>query len=604
MSYCFNPYCWKPQNVPGKEFCQSCGRAIALLQNRYRVIGSIGKGRFSRTYLAEDLEVGFGKCAIEQFHPLPGMYADPNLWQQTKIEFGQEAERWLQLKPHPQVAKLCDYFEADNCLCLVWNFIAGTTLQDEWEREGNFSESKIRELLNDLLPVLQFLHQHQVIHGDIQPEKIIRTSLPSFSTSKTTGNLVLVGFAIAQKRSLFGKPKSAPLEQMRGFTYPASDLYSLGVTCIRLLTGCLSPLDTPDEFYHPISGCWLWQELPQGKDISPQLRQVLNNLLPELVKDRYQSAEEVLAALNFSTTASPLATGKTLAVWTKGTTGAIERVSQPTAIPSPQTLPIQSFEVITVNPKGQTVHNSQCQVQYFTEDLGGGVILEMVYVPSGNFQMGSPSNEVGRFESENPQHPVRVGPFFMGKFLVTQKQWEAVMQTNPSHFKGANRPVEQISWHEASEFCQRLAQKTGKPYRLPSEAEWEYAARAGTTTPFHFGETITAELANYDATHTYASGTKGLYRRETTPVGSFLPNALGLYDLHGNVWEWCADPWHDNYEGAPTDGRVWESGGDPKYRVLRGGSCGNHPRNCRASDRGRGLSDYWYFAIGFRVACS
>jgi formylglycine-generating enzyme required for sulfatase activity len=611
MSYCFNPHCWEPQNPSGREFCQNCGRAIALLNDRYRVIRSLGKGRFTRTYLAEDLEVGFGKCAIEQFAPLPGIYADRELWQQTKIEFGQEAERLLQLERHPQIAKLIDYFEVDNCLYSVSHFVPGLTLKDELEQQGNFSEAKILELLNDLLPVLQFIHQHQVIHGDIQPEKIIRTS--SAASSRDKGNLVLVDFAIAQTRSRFGKPRYAPLEQMRGFIYPASDLYSLGVTCIRLLTGCLPPPDTPDEFYHPISDRWLWQELPQGKNLSLQLQQVLNNLLPELVKDRYQSAEEVLAALNFSNAVSPSAVGGSLAIRSAEKTGAlvkpvvepgIDRLPQPTAIANTQKLAVQNFEVITVNARGKTVSTRSCEAQYLTEDLGGGVTLEMACIPSGNFQMGSPGNEEGRFESEHPQHSVAISSFFIGKFLVTQKQWEAIMQTNPSHFKGPHRPVEQISWHEANEFCQRLAQKTGKPYRLPSEAEWEYAARAGTTGPFHFGDTITAELANYDATRTYASGTKGLYRRETTPVGTFSPNSFGLYDVHGNVWEWCADPWHDNYQGAPTDGRVWEQDGHPKYRVLRGGSSGNHPRNCRSSDRGRGLSDYWYFAIGFRVACS
>ncbi|MHC5719615.1 MAG: formylglycine-generating enzyme family protein, partial [Nostoc sp.] len=161
-------------------------------------------------------------------------------------------------------------------------------------------------------------------------------------------------------------------------------------------------------------------------------------------------------------------------------------------------------------------------------------------------------------------------------------------------FKGEQRPVEQVSWYDAVEFCDRLSDHTKRQrqYRLPSEAEWEYACRAGTTTPFHFGETITSELANYDATSTYGRGVEGTYRKETTPVGSFnAANAFGLYDMHGNVWEWCLDDWHNNYERAPTDGSPWfDNKNDNLYQkqgnaVLRGGSWLYYPRDCRSASR-------------------
>jgi formylglycine-generating enzyme required for sulfatase activity len=162
---------------------------------------------------------------------------------------------------------------------------------------------------------------------------------------------------------------------------------------------------------------------------------------------------------------------------------------------------------------------------------------------------------------EGPQHRVTIQSFWMGKYPITQRQWQAVMGENPSYFKGDNRPVENVSWEDVVAFCQRLSEKTGKTYRLPSEAEWEYACRAGTTTPFYFGETITTDLVNYHGEYPYAAAPEGVYREETTEVGIFPPNAFGLYDMHGNVWEWCADPWHDNYNGAPTDGSVWQEGG-------------------------------------------
>jgi formylglycine-generating enzyme required for sulfatase activity len=247
-------------------------------------------------------------------------------------------------------------------------------------------------------------------------------------------------------------------------------------------------------------------------------------------------------------------------------------------------------------------------------------MLEMVYVPDGTFLMGQTEAEKQElirlrgekkyeeyYRRELPQHEVHVKEFRMGKYPVTQAQWEALMGNNPSKFKGANRPVEKVSWDDVQEFLKKLnaqgEKNRGNPplplpggetppwpplrgeFRLPSEAEWEYACRAGTSTPFYFGETISPDLANYDGNYTYASGPKGEYRQQTTDVGSFPPNAFGLCDMHGNVWEWCADPWHDNYEGAPQDGSVWEKAGNARYRLLRGGSWSFDPHDLRCASR-------------------
>ncbi|NES00810.1 MAG: formylglycine-generating enzyme family protein, partial [Symploca sp. SIO1B1] len=203
-----------------------------------------------------------------------------------------------------------------------------------------------------------------------------------------------------------------------------------------------------------------------------------------------------------------------------------------------------------------------------------------------------------------------------GKYPITQAQWQAVttllpvnteLRLNPSRFKGASRPVEGVSWSDAVEFCARLSQKTRRHYRLPSEAEWEYACRAGTTTPFHFGETILPELANYDSDYIYGSGYKGKSCGETTPVGSFkVANEFGLYDMHGNVWEWCADHWHINYAGAPKDGTAWvyENINDDRSRLLRGGSWDLFPEVCRSAFRYVNSPDDLHVGnIGFRVVC-
>jgi formylglycine-generating enzyme required for sulfatase activity len=272
-----------------------------------------------------------------------------------------------------------------------------------------------------------------------------------------------------------------------------------------------------------------------------------------------------------------------------------------------------SFDSVTVDERGNIAARQKGTAPSFTEWLDG-VALEMVAIQGGTFKMGSPPDEAERGDHEGPQRPVTVAPFFLGKFEITQAQWRIVarwpqvahaLDAEPAHFKGDDLPVEQVSWHDAVEFCARLSQRTGRAYRLASEAEWEYAARAGTTTPFHFGATITPEIANYDGNYPYGKGAKGEYRQRTTPVGSFgVANAFGLFDMHGNVWERVQDPWHANYAGAPSDGRVWEAGGDTTLRVVRGGSWGDDARNCRSAYRSHGDTDFSDVLVGFRVLCS
>ena len=240
------------------------------------------------------------------------------------------------------------------------------------------------------------------------------------------------------------------------------------------------------------------------------------------------------------------------------------------------------------------------QVEGYREELAEGVALAMVKIPAGRFLMGSPPDETERSDVEGPQHEVRLGPFFLGQTPITQAQWRVVagweqvereLGPDPSNYKGSNRPVEKVSWPEAMEFCRRLSQRTGKRYGLPSEAQWEFACRAGGTKPFHFGATLSPELANYNATVAYGKGPKGENRQQTIDVGSFPANAWGLQDMHGNVAEWCLDRWHPSPAKGPTDGSAWQepSGEVPREyqdcRLLRGGSWVNNPRHCRSASR-------------------
>jgi formylglycine-generating enzyme required for sulfatase activity/uncharacterized caspase-like protein len=274
---------------------------------------------------------------------------------------------------------------------------------------------------------------------------------------------------------------------------------------------------------------------------------------------------------------------------------------QGTSTVAKNTLKTFQFEVVTVNAQGNITNRRNQEAKYFVEDLGDGVELEMVQIPRGTFMMGS--SEEGRNSDEQPQHQVRVPEFFMGRYAVTQEQYQALMKTNPASFRGEKRPVEKVSWDDAVEFCNKLSQKTGRKYRLPTEAEWEYACRAGTTTPFYFGETITTDLVNYNGKSPYGSAPKGQYREQTTDVGKFLPNSFGLYDMCGNVCEWCEDIFNDNYEGAPTDGSAWLSSNND-YRLLRGGSWNSYARVCRSAFRFRYARAYRDTYVGFRLVCS
>jgi formylglycine-generating enzyme required for sulfatase activity len=250
------------------------------------------------------------------------------------------------------------------------------------------------------------------------------------------------------------------------------------------------------------------------------------------------------------------------------------------------------------------IDNIPRNAQYFTENLSG-VPLDMIFIKGDTFTMGSPDSELDSSNNESPQHLVTIPDFYMGKYAVTQAQWRAIMGKNFSNFPGDNRPVEQVSWYETIDFCEKLSYLTGKKYRLPSEAEWEYACRAGTRTPFHFGETITPNLVNYYGV--YPRKSQHQSPKGTTEVGSFPPNAFGLYDMHGNVSEWCQDIYHDNYHGAPTDGTSWGKNQeiDENTRVvMRGGSWDNLGSHCRSASRFSSFPGFLYYLIGFRLALS
>ncbi|MDM3851412.1 MAG: SUMF1/EgtB/PvdO family nonheme iron enzyme [Aphanizomenon gracile PMC627.10] len=570
MSQCLNPQC-NYENPPGTRFCERCGGKI-VLRDRYRPIKFLGEGGFGKTFRAIDEERLNTPCVIKQF--LPQQAGSATLQKATEL-FQQEAVRLQDLGKHSQIPDLLAFFSQDGLLYLVQEFIDGQNLLQEFQTQGKLNESQIIIILTELLPVIQFIHDNNVIHRDIKPENIIRSKegklfLIDFGVSKETSSSILTRVG-----TITGTPGYAPPEQSRGMVYHSSDLYSLAVTCVRLLTGHFQTSDGQDKLFDTEEMQWQWQNYVS---LSPELTDILETMLQDIPRKRYNCATEVLAALKNPISQKTVVIPSPPQVANNPFKQIFQQfISPPTNPPQPANIP----------PQFNNSHIS------FTQDLGNGISLEMIAIPGGTFKMGSPKNEPERLNSESPQHQVTIQPFYMGKFTVTQAQWERVavlpkinddLNPKPSYFSGKNRPVEQVSWLDAQEFCARISKAIGKKYRLPSEAEWEYACRAGTTTPFYFGDNITPDLVNYDDNYFYGFGVKGKYRQQTTDVGTFPPNSFGLYDMHGNVWEWCEDDYEENYNNASKDGsalinRVSE------YKLLRGGSWNCYAAYCRSAVR-------------------
>jgi formylglycine-generating enzyme required for sulfatase activity len=292
-----------------------------------------------------------------------------------------------------------------------------------------------------------------------------------------------------------------------------------------------------------------------------------------------------------------------------GLSGGNGNAPSSTGAPTPAAANVTiQFETVTLDDRGNEIKREKKEAKGIVEDLGNGVKLEMVEIPGGSFTMGSNDSE---YADERPAHQVKVSGFWMGRFEVTREQWREVarmtsfksqrdLAEDPSRFKDSwKQPAENVGWEAAVEFCARLSRKTGKTYRLPTEAEWEYAARAGTTTPFAFGPTITPRYVNYNGKYPYGNASSGEDRGKTIPVGDLrVANAFGLFDMHGNVWEWCQD-WYGPYPNTEATDPTGPSSGS--YRVFRGGGWYLYAVDCRSADRYRIAPGDHYDGLGFRL---
>jgi eukaryotic-like serine/threonine-protein kinase len=541
-----------------------------LLQSRYYLTEALGQGAFGHTYKAQDRGYHTNPlCVVKHLKP---DNPDPVVLQIARNFFAKEAETLARLGRYSNlIPSLLDRFEESEEFFIVQEWIDGNPLNQEVTIGNKLTQSATIKLLKQILEPLVFCHGERVIHRDLKPENIMRR--------RADGKLVLIDFGAvkqltrttlltqSQPTISIGTPGFMPGEQLRGYPCLASDIYAVGSIGIFAMTG-IHPYNAE---YDRATLELKWQDKCNPTDA---FAAVLTQMVKPIAIDRYQDASAALAALNSLST------------------------SRTTSNPSPSTKTF-SFETVRVDGDGKIIALNSGSARYLTENLGRGITLDMVFIPSGTFMMGSDESS-----DEQPIHPVTVPSFHIGKYPITQAQYQAIVGENPSFFRGADRPIEPVSWGDALDFCTKLSQKTGKKYTLPSESQWEYACRAGTTSPFYFGETITPDLVNYDGNHPYGNAAKGQYPGETTPVGSFPPNAFGLYDLHGNVWEWCLDECHSNYVGAPKDGSAWADKLTPDKNILRrcrGGSWSNYARNCRSASRFSHSATNRYLSYGFRV---
>lgn len=608
-----------------------------LNQGKFVVEELLGSGGFGVTYKIRQAKTN-KLFALKTLNELARSKPD---FQQLQAKFINEAIALANCR-HPNIVRVYPQgFQEGELWCMVMQYIKGQDLARELDLNGKFPEAKAVEIVTKVGEALGFVHQQGLLHRDIKPANIL--------LRKSDSTPVLIDFGLAREYN--ANPDSigsmtnsmtecyAPIEQYQrqGKFGAWTDVYALAATLYVLVTK-QPPFPArfrehaeliPPQKHNPQISDRINDGIVKGLGLQPENRPQtvkawLRMLKPPEPKPQPPVQPEYIEPSSISVPPKhkPKPEPKPVSRrnWLKYSGLAIasmlvalvgrEIIDQPEKIEFTETKVSDAeyeFDVITVNDRGEEINGEKESAKYFTEDLGNAIALDMVKIPAGTFLMGTEDTSQ-RDEDEKPQHQVTIPSFYMGKYEVTQRQWKAVaampqidreLKPDPSRFKGEDLPVESVSWFDAVEFCARLSKATGREYRLPSEAEWEYACRGGTTTPFHYGETITSELVNYRGTSTYANEPKGEYRDKTTPVGSFPPNAFGLYDMHGNVYEWCADTYQESYEGAPSDGSAWVTEDNSNY-VLRGGSWFDTPHYCRSALRLRNapVNDYDY--LGFR----
>ncbi len=559
-----------------------------IKNGRFLVQKVLGAGGFGITYLV-----------VEQQTLKPYVIKTLNHLQQHREDFTDRQEKFVNealiLKGcrHPHIVQVFELIQEDGLWGIVMEYIEGEELAHYTDEKGQLAESEALNYIDQMSQALAAVHKQGFLHRDIKPHNIL--------IRKNTKEAVLIDFGLARE-VVSGRNVSmtnsttegyAPIEQYSQSSSAGSysDVYALAATLYHLLT---AQVPIPSTFRS-------YATLPSPQHFNSQISDRINGAILQAMDQDYrqrpQTMDEFRELLGLPVTGlAPVSREESAVV------NPVVAVASFDLTDWQETL-VAATSQASINIAAEPIMTSQKTVlRSGSFWRGKNVELEMLYIPDGNFLMGAPVEEPGSLAAERPQHQVMIKFFHMSKFPITQAQYLAVMGRNPSKFSGERRPVERVSWHDAVEFCDRLSNQSDRFYRLPTEAEWEYACRAHTTTAFYFGENIHANLANCNTSKKTDKLKYNLVRRETSAVDIFPANNFGLHDLHGNVWEWCADDFYHDYVGAPPDGSVWRSGSNS--RVLRGGAWGCHPPDCRAATRQMELSSQRSSKIGFRVVCS
>ena len=620
-----------------------------LLSRQYTILQHIGAGGFGKTYLVED-QLGEKKVVKEFFissmctrdvaTQSVTVSVDENRqsFQEQLAKFKEEARRIYSLS-HPNIVKVSALFDENDTAYYVMNYIEGESLAQKSRRE-KLSESQIRRYLDQLLSALDYIHLRGITHLDIKPGNIMidrndNVVLIDFGASKLFNAQSVNRTMMTSMRPPF-TPGYAPIEQENGDVSdmgPHCDIYALGATLYNLFTGEKAPL--PFVIFQ--------KGLPQNPQASPLMQKVIKGAMEFDVKQRIKNVAEFRAMLSeevqpiqpvVDSEETKIAQNQNTKIDTPET-----KISQPSETVRQETIkhtfissdsgkenkvqnkttikkegkkrnwvkfvlvllivlvvviPVALWALFELDKGASTVSEPETvgvSIEYENNTItipGTNVSFNMVFVEGGTFEMGSDDSEAS--DDEKPVHSVTLSDYYIGETEVTQELWEAVMGSNPSYFKGLKNPVDYVSWDDCQEFVKRLNEITGKTFRLPTEAEWEYAARGGNKSRGYkySGSNTIGDVAWY---HSNSSSM-------THQVGTKAPNELGIYDMSGNVWEWCSDWYGDYSSSSQTNPTGPTSGSD---RVCRGGSWGSNAQGCRVAFRGINTPDFRHDYLGFRL---
>ena len=563
-------------------------RADSTLQSgKYRIIKKLGQGGFGITYLAENTLL-LGKVAIKEFFFKDYCERDDStscvtipksgnreIVDRFKLKFVKEARTIFRLN-HPNIVRIHDVFEENGTAYYVMDYIEGESLGDMVKRRGAIPEAEALGYVKDAASALEYIHSKNINHLDIKPSNLMKR--------KEDGRIIVIDFGVAKQYAAVISEGCTPACISYGYSpavlyrkngeqsfSPQSDVYALAATLFKLLTG-----NTPPEAIEVLS-----EGLPVAELQEKHISRPVISAIAMAMKGRHERTQTIAEFVsNLENRANKSKKPVFKSGWLWAVVVAVTIVAIWLMVPF-------NKGASSDNSSNDSIYTPKIKTFY-----ANGVPFEMVEVRGGTFRMGATSEQgCDAYDWEKPVHSVTLSGYYIGKTEVTQALWKAVMGSNPSYFKGDDLPVECVSWDDCQEFIRKLNSLTGQHFRLPTEAEWEFACRGGNNSLGYkySGSDNIDNVAWYDGN----SGDK------THPVATKSANELGIYDMSGNVWEWCCDWYGDYTSGALTNPKGPESGSG---RVYRGGSWFILARYCRSSFRhfnfptGRGGS------LGLRLA--